>query len=208
MLFALNDSKSLIQPTKSEEAVCPGCLTPVVAKMGRIMPHHWAHKSLGDCEDKQLTQWHCDWILKHKDNDGWLVEYREENMRYDCFHPKKNLVVEFQNSSNFEYLMSKTERIIRLGRELNWVFSQRAFPSSMGFAEKNTYCRINRVLSILVFLEEYALEEKVNFYVDHEYFDIESKCMFRRLAKLHPEANIDSCRSGYIQLKVIGKQEI
>ena len=50
MLYALNSSDEKIRATKNVEGWCPQCRGLMVAKMGEINAHHWAHVSSKDCD--------------------------------------------------------------------------------------------------------------------------------------------------------------
>ena len=60
MLYAMSEAGEKILPTKHDHAYCPFCNGIVIAKCGEIMSHHWAHKSLKECDDwyEPETDWH------------------------------------------------------------------------------------------------------------------------------------------------------
>ena len=99
MQFAmLNQEK--VRPTKGVSAVCPGCSSSMVAKMGRVNVHHWAHDSLVKCDDwfEPETPWHLE------SKDQFPVECQEVVVRRggklhiaDVRH-YDGRVIEFQNS--------------------------------------------------------------------------------------------------------------
>ena len=94
MIWANCESQRL-KATPKAKATCPLCSGDVVAKCGKIVTHHWAHKS-ADCDPwyEPESDWHFNW------KNRFPKEYQEVtvgNHRADVKTPK--LVVEFQRSS-------------------------------------------------------------------------------------------------------------
>lgn len=102
MLYASNlDTGSMIRATHDHAAVCPSCGGPVVAKMGDIVVHHWAHVSNIECDQwhDSETKWHMAWKSRFPIQ---CVEQRIERdgiwHRADVYLPD-GIVIEFQHSS-------------------------------------------------------------------------------------------------------------
>lgn len=80
--------------------VCPHCNTPVIPKCGEINVHHWAHKSLSECDT--WSEGETDWHLKWK--SYFPPEYTEVTVVRDGIKHRADLrlstgwIVEFQNS--------------------------------------------------------------------------------------------------------------
>jgi len=106
------------QPVKSEkQALCPMCKSPVIAKMGDIMLHHWAHVTLCGCDPhrENETVWHRRW------KNSFPVKCREVvlgNHRADVLTLDRN-VLEFQHSS-IDYAKI-ADRHKAYGWRLTWV---------------------------------------------------------------------------------------
>lgn len=62
MKFALvNDAKS--EASKGLKGFCPNCKSPMIAKCGPKIMHHWSHKGKLECDHwwEPETEWHRDW---------------------------------------------------------------------------------------------------------------------------------------------------
>lgn len=101
MLYAIDQSGNKIRATKNVEGCCPQCRGLVIAKMGEIMVHHWAHVSSKDCDawSEGETRWHLAWKSRFPNHcteqritrgDTWHVA--------DVLLPD-GIVIEFQHSS-------------------------------------------------------------------------------------------------------------
>jgi competence CoiA-like predicted nuclease len=151
MQYALvNDKKSL--PIADVNAFCPCCNTPVIAKLGNIYVHHWAHSSLNDCpNNKPETEWHINW------KNMFPEEYREVPSNTTvggeiyfsygeipmCFSfdtlglgindiKTRESAIEFQNSPiKLEEIAQRQLQATKNNIKINWVFN------------KETYCGFN-----------------------------------------------------------------
>jgi competence protein CoiA len=106
---------------------CPICGSPMLAKCGPRIIHHWAHSNRRDCDPwwKNETQWHREW------KNLFPESYREishiapdgEIHRADIKTPA-GIVIEIQHST-----MTDAERISRESfyGNLVWVLDGRAF---------------------------------------------------------------------------------
>lgn len=63
MLYAKTPDGEKVLPVKGMEALCPLCNGEVIAKCGMINIHHWAHKSIENCDewDYGESDWHLSW---------------------------------------------------------------------------------------------------------------------------------------------------
>lgn len=81
----------------ASDCVCPCCRKPVVTKCGSILVHHFAHKSLIDCDSwsEGESEWHAGW------KEMWPEECREVVVgrhRADI-RTTSGLVIELQHSA-------------------------------------------------------------------------------------------------------------
>ena len=62
MLYALVNGEK-VQASPGLRGTCPDCKGLMIAKCGTVMPHHWAHQSLADCDSwyEGETAWHLSW---------------------------------------------------------------------------------------------------------------------------------------------------
>jgi competence protein CoiA len=96
MLYAINELKEKSLPTKNKHFFCPCCESKVVAKMGQIKTHHWAHSTTEiNCDSKPMSEWHIEW-QSHFPKENVEI-YVNKKRRADVLL-KDNCVVEFQNS--------------------------------------------------------------------------------------------------------------
>jgi competence CoiA-like predicted nuclease len=104
MKFAKEPSsgKKIIATPKAV-GICYCCQEAMIAKCGDIKIHHWAHKTLQECDHwwENETNWHRQW------KDRFPIEWQEivkrdadigEKHIADIYNPIKDLVIEFQNS--------------------------------------------------------------------------------------------------------------
>lgn len=166
MFIALNENNERIDPQKGIKAFCPACKKAVIAKMGRIVTYHWAHKEKCDCDNgKGMTQWHYKWIERHYKKQGWEVEWRCEPFRFDCFNQDKRLVLEIQSKPVYEYFIKKTDFVLSEGYKIKWVFHQSVMSSLTQLF--NVYqATTRRRLVILDLLQMYSNNPNVEFYID------------------------------------------
>ncbi|OJU22989.1 MAG: hypothetical protein BGN92_04450 [Sphingobacteriales bacterium 41-5] len=101
MKFALVDDIRA-QATKGAKAICPNCGSEVIAKCGDVKVHHWAHKSMRNCDPwwENETEWHRAW------KNYFPVDW-QDRIHYDELTGEKHiadlktehgLVIEFQHS--------------------------------------------------------------------------------------------------------------
>lgn len=121
MRFALVDGqREEAQPNRSGR--CPSCDSPMIAKCGEVLVHHWAHKRGRLCDPwwENETEWHRNWkdqfpadwqeivhraesgerhIADVKTDHGWALEFQHsyikpsERQSRDAFYSKLIWVV-------------------------------------------------------------------------------------------------------------------
>jgi len=95
-MYAVNQDGVKCLPSKEGEFYCPCCESKVVAKMGSIKIHHWAHLSSEIyCDSRPMSEWHLEWQSHFPPE---MVEiYVNNKRRADVLLPNK-MAIEFQNS--------------------------------------------------------------------------------------------------------------
>lgn len=80
------------------EASCSDCHAPMVAKLGDVMIHHWAHQSRPlDCRVAEESEWHREW--KALGIDGSQEVANETGTRRTDVQAPGGFAVEFQMSA-------------------------------------------------------------------------------------------------------------
>jgi len=86
MLYALNNQKEKISPSRGESAICPCCEGKVISKCGEIIAWHWAHARGSDCDDwyESDNKWSIDWKNRfNKDNCEIIIDGRRADIKTD-----------------------------------------------------------------------------------------------------------------------------
>lgn len=124
MLYANVNGGRIEASPDHRRGVCPTCDQQVIAKCGRIMPWHWAHRS-ADCDpwSEPETAWHKNW--KELFPASWR-EVRMDKHRCDIRTPTH--VIELQHSSISTTEIEERERFY--GRMV-WIFDLRAIASNL-----------------------------------------------------------------------------
>jgi hypothetical protein len=75
MMYAINAGGERIAPERQQDALCPGCRQPVIARCGDINVHHWAHVSGCECDPwhEPETQWHIKWKMQFEEQSREVV---------------------------------------------------------------------------------------------------------------------------------------
>lgn len=202
MLIAISVNLERILPQKEILAFCPLCKNPVIAKMGKVKIFHWAHKEKSDCaHGRGMTEWHYRWIERHHKKADWEVEFLHGKQRFDCFNVKSKLVLEFQKSPTYEYIVNKTNEILSRGFTLKWVFHSEIF-SGFENSGDSYKAKTFRRLVILDVLSYFWNEDRAQFYVDTLSLTHKGKSS-KGLVLLKPknEKYIDYYTVGYTQEK-------
>lgn len=101
MKFALVDNIKA-EATKGAKGICSVCNKELIAKCGEVKLHHWAHKSLRNCDTwwENETEWHRSW-KNNFSNDWQEFIFRDEQTgekHIADIHTNHGLVIEFQHS--------------------------------------------------------------------------------------------------------------
>jgi len=106
MLYAQSPgTQELIPAVKGSVAVCPDCNAEMIPKCGSMVCHHWAHKSVSDCDTKYydgMSEWHMNW--QHQITNpipGVNIEVpvvTEERYKRADLKPSHGVIIEFQKS--------------------------------------------------------------------------------------------------------------
>ena len=101
MQYALVDGKRK-EPTKGLKGTCESCHSEVIAKCGDIKLHHWAHKSIADCDTwwEPETEWHREWKNQFPEAFREVVrrDERTNEVHRADIHTASGVTIEFQNS--------------------------------------------------------------------------------------------------------------
>jgi competence protein CoiA len=102
MKFAIVGGKRT-EPTPKTRGTCPKCCGKVIAKCGRQLVWHWAHKAVAHCDPwwESETEWHRQW--KDRFPSDWqevvLVDQKTDERHVADVRTTGGLVIEFQRSS-------------------------------------------------------------------------------------------------------------
>ena len=199
MLLAITKNKERIKPTRECDAFCPSCIEPVIAKMGKLKIHHWAHKEKTDCTyGRGMTEWHYKWIDRHYQKQGWDIEHIDGDRRYDCFNAEKKLVLEIQKKPAYEYITEKTQFVLDQGYCINWIFHEdilASFQKTPLAFEAPTLRR----LVILDLLEELSGSYAVRFFLDSS-ANSSNGASSRGLLRLYPAYKKNASYSNYYRV--------
>lgn len=121
MRFALvNNERCEAEPKLI--GICPLCNEPVIAKCGTKKAHHWAHKSLINCDPwwENETNWHISWKNRFpKECQEVIMHNTETNEKHIAdIHLHNKFTIEFQHSPISPTEMLSRERFYK---EMVWV---------------------------------------------------------------------------------------
>lgn len=126
MQYALVDGIRT-KPAKGLKGICSGCKKEVTAKCGSLKVHHWAHKSLPDCDSwwEPETEWHLNWKEKFPEDYREVVFISDNGELHRAdIHTPKGVTIEFQNSSiSLDELTSR----VKFYQKLIWVVNAQPF---------------------------------------------------------------------------------
>lgn len=101
MYFALIDNNR-VEPKPRQQALCPNCFQPVIAKCGNQKVWHWAHRNNVSCDNwwEPETEWHRNW--KNNYPADWqeisVLDKRTGEKHISDILTTHNLIIEFQHS--------------------------------------------------------------------------------------------------------------
>lgn len=111
--------------------VCPACQKPVIQKRGRVMAHHFAHKSNGACDpwySGKMSAWHkemqnlfprhCQEVIVRDDEHN---EYHIADVIFK--NGSKSYVIELQHSAiSYNDFVARTNFYMNQGYGIIWIF--------------------------------------------------------------------------------------
>src|SRR4051812_6395999 len=90
------------EPNKGLKGSCLGCGREVLAKCGNIKIHHWAHKTLQECDSwwEPETAWHREWknLFPERFREVVFTDPITNEIHRADVHTSKGVTLEFQNS--------------------------------------------------------------------------------------------------------------
>lgn len=127
-MYIARDANGILVPigqaTADKQYFCPVCGGEVRIKDGSINAKHFAHISLGECDDfsHDMSEWHRSWQEKFPvENREVVVDNGEERHRADVLIGK--YVIEFQHSSiSVDEVWRRNDFYISAGYNVIWVF--------------------------------------------------------------------------------------
>lgn len=130
MKYAIvNNSKTAVDETEATTAHCPCCNSEMVARRGNIMVHHWAHKSLIECDSyfEPKTEWHVRMqnLLSGNDKTKQEVIIEKDNVKHiaDIVN-NKGVVIECQHSPISQETIVERETFYN---DMIWLFDAETF---------------------------------------------------------------------------------
>lgn len=121
MFYALSETGERITPVKHGRAICPLCQSEVISKCGDIYCHHWAHKSIKDCDpwSESESEWHLNWKkVFPKDYTEVTLVRNEKRHRADIV-AKDGTVIELQHSPISSEVIRERESFYK---DMIWIF--------------------------------------------------------------------------------------
>lgn len=126
-----------------EQALCPGCHTPLILKNGQQLPAHFAHQRKADCwmsEPESAEHLRGKMLLlRIAESSGWRaqleVPVREMEQRIDVLltRGRQQLALEFQCSPlSANKLYERTAGYARLGMQTQWFLGNKYLRSKKG----------------------------------------------------------------------------
>jgi competence protein CoiA len=131
----VNNQKT--EPYKGGKGVCILCGQETIAKCGTRITHHWAHKSLINCDNwwENETEWHRKWKNNFPKEWQEIVHFDEitgEKHISDVKTPN-GLVIEFQNSPmSIEELNSRE----KFYKKMIWILNGKLFKNNFHILHK------------------------------------------------------------------------
>ena len=121
MLFASSAQGHRIQPSRGTRAACGQCGGEVLAKCGKLVSWHWAHR-VAECDTwgEGESDWHLAWKRAVTTESCEVVM---GNHRADI-RTAEGVVVELQHSPIEQDMISERERFYG---SMRWLFDARAF---------------------------------------------------------------------------------
>lgn len=101
MLYAIDENRLKIKPSKGKNAICPYCFEKVIAACGQINIHHWRHENITNCDPwkEHETEWHRQWKQNFPENWREIIITKNGEKHIADIKTNSDLVLELQNSS-------------------------------------------------------------------------------------------------------------
>ena len=132
MMLATTD-RGISRAEPGLPGACPSCAEPVIAKCGRIVAWHWAHRA-GDCDpwSEPESQWHLGWKAAAARTEV-VISRAGHIHRADIITPT-GWVVELQSS--FLPVDEIAEREAFYGRRMVWLYNASRWADRLHFGRK------------------------------------------------------------------------
>jgi hypothetical protein len=100
MEFALSEKNIRIKATHGTIGFCELCHEALIPKCGSVKIHHWAHKSLKNCDPwwEGETNWHREWKSVVPENFREIVVEKDGKKHRADILLQSGIIVEFQKS--------------------------------------------------------------------------------------------------------------
>lgn len=111
--------------------VCPACKNPVIQKCGKVVAHHFAHRTKENCDpwySKKMSSWHREMQNLFPRHCQEVVVRDDEHDKYHIAdvvfnNGTKSYVVEFQHSTiSYADFVGRTNFYINQGYGVIWIF--------------------------------------------------------------------------------------
>lgn len=127
MRYAVLNGIRVLPARGGEVAACPLCGREVIAKCGSITAHHWAHKSVRECDTwyEPITDWHLAWQdLAAPENREVVIADPITNIKHRAdIRTCQGSVIEVQHSHISEDEIEEREEFY--GHRMLWIFDAR-----------------------------------------------------------------------------------
>lgn len=126
-------------------SLCPDCKEPLIARRGKILVWHWAHKSAPGKSPIQCwateTEWHLTWKSVYEAFPGWEIEVlcetgKGEQFRLDAVNRRTGKIREFVHSLSDKYVHKHTA-LRAAGADVLWIFDGNVFVAERSKSIRN-----------------------------------------------------------------------
>lgn len=120
MIYACDkNGEGLYRPGEIDKGFCGLCKGELVAKMGKIKVHHWAHGIVRDCDSwSEESDWHLDIKSLFKPEE---CEKILENHRADVF--TRDVILEVQRSAiSLEEVKTRNQFYSKYAERVKWLY--------------------------------------------------------------------------------------
>ena len=102
--ISIEDFNLITETTKKNNIKCICCNSKLIAKLGKIKVHHFAHENKLECDSfrstDSMTFWHQYWqsFVDTKYFEHVFIKNNKKHIA-DIYNPNKNLIIEVQHSN-------------------------------------------------------------------------------------------------------------